>query len=111
MKGINLTAIVAVVILAVSLVMGLSFWEKDSEKAPSEASSEPMAKTLVSEKPRYTMREYEGRIAVFNGDGTIRKIYEVNVALLPEYDQKLLQNGISIIGEDELRARIEDYTS
>ena len=57
------------------------------------------------------MREYEGRIAVFNSDGTIQKIYEVNVALLPEYDQKLLQNGISIIGEDELRARIEDYTS
>ena len=63
MKGINLTAIVAVVILAVSLVMGLSFWEKDSEKAPSEASSEPMARTLLTEKPRYIMREYEGQLA------------------------------------------------
>ena len=57
------------------------------------------------------MREYEGNVAIFNQDETLYKIYEVNVALLPEYDQKLLKNGIEIQGEDELRARIEDYTS
>ena len=57
------------------------------------------------------MREYEGQLAVFNEDDTLYQIYDVNVALLPEYDQKLLQSGISILGADELRARIEDYTS
>ena len=111
MKNISFTALVAVVILAVSLVMGLSFWERDEEKAPGESSSELMAKTLVPQNPRYIMREYEGQLAVFNEDETLYQIYDVNVALLPEYDQKLLQSGISILGADELRARIEDYTS
>ena len=111
MKGINFTALVAVVILAVSLVMGLSFWEKDSEKAPSEVSSELIEKTRLVQKTRYVLREHEGNLAVFNDDGSISKVYEINVSLLPEYDQKLLQSGIAIVGEDELRARIEDYTS
>lgn len=111
MKNISLTAIVAVVILAVSLVMGLSFWGIADDKTPSETASEPIAKTRTIEKTRYIMREHEGQVAVFNGDGTLRKIYEVNVSLLPEYDQKLLENGIEILGEEELRSRIEDYTS
>ena len=101
----------AVVILAVSLILGLSFWGLDDEKTPSEAPSEPMAKTMIAEKHRYIMREFEGQIAVFNEDGTVYNFYEVNVSLLPEYDQKLLKSGIEIVGEDELRARIEDYTS
>ena len=111
LKNINLTAIVAVVILVVSLVMGFSFWEKDEEKTPSEIVLEPIAKTLTNNETKYIMREYEGNVAIFNQDETLYKIYEVNVALLPEYDQKLLKNGIEIQGEDELRARIEDYTS
>lgn len=102
----------AVVILLVSLVMGLSFWGISDEKAPSEEpSAEPMTKTRQLEKVRYIMGEYEGQLAIFNEDGTLYKIYEINLSLLPEYDQKLLKNGIEIVGEDELRARIEDYTS
>ncbi len=57
------------------------------------------------------MREYGGKLAIFNDDGSVYKVYEINVGLLPEYDQKLLKDGIQITGEDELRARVEDYTS
>lgn len=111
MKGISLTAIVAVVILTVSLLMGLSFWGISDEKTPDESSSEPIEMMRQIKAERYIMREYEGRLAVFAEDGSLVKIYETNLSLLPEYDQKLLKNGIAIVGEEELRARIEDYTS
>ena len=70
-----------------------------------------MIKTVITDPVRYTMREYDGKLAVFNDDGTLYKIYEINVELLPEYDQKTLKKGIQITGEEELRARVEDYTS
>ena len=99
LKNISIAAVVAATILLVSVVMGLSFWETSNEKAPSETPSE------------YLMREHEGKVAVFNEDGTVYRIFEVNVSLLPEYDKILLKEGIEIAGDGELRARIEDYTS
>ncbi len=111
LKNISIAAVVAATILLVSVVMGLSFWGISDEKAPSETPSEPLAKTIVAEKTKYLMREHEGQVAVFNEDGTIYRVFEVSVALLPEYDQILLKNGIEIAGEEQLRARIEDYTS
>lgn len=111
LKNISIAAVVAATILLVSVVMGLSFWGISDEKAPSEAPSELLVKTIVTEKTRYLMREYEGKVAVFNEDGTVYRIFEVSVALLPEYDRILLENGIEISGDSELRARIEDYTS
>ena len=111
LKNISIAAVVAATILLVSVVMGLSFWEISNEKAPSETQSEPLAKTIIAEETRYLMREHEGKVAVFNEDGTVYRIFEVNVSLLPEYDKILLKEGIEIAGDGELRARIEDYTS
>ena len=99
------------VILVASLVMGLSLWGISDEKTPSEEPSDPIERTRQLATERYIMREHEGQIGVFDENGTLLKIYEINLSLLPEYDQKLLENGIEIAGEQELRARIEDYTS
>ena len=68
-------------------------------------------RTVITDRVRYIMREYNGKLAVFNDDGTVYKVYEINVELLPEYDRKILKKGIQITGEEELRARVEDYTS
>ena len=111
MRNISIAAVVAATILLVSVVMGISFWGIANEKETSSAPSEPLAKTVVIEKTRYLMREHEGQVAVFNEDGTLYRVFEARVSLLPEYDQILLKNGIEIEGDEELRARIEDYTS
>lgn len=111
MKKIKFSVFAAAILTAVSVFMG-TFASQPADETPSQPqSSEELAKTVIIDRVRYTMREFEGKLAVFEEDGTIYKIYEINVSLLPEYDQKLLKNGIRISTEDELRARVEDYTS
>ena len=85
--------------------------EPTTEEPSVFSSSEEIVKTIITDRVRYMMREYDGKLAVFNDDGSVYKVYEINVELLPEYDQKLLKEGIQITGEEELRARVEDYTS
>ena len=111
MKKIRFSVFAAAVLTAVSVFMGMFFSQNPDDTPAQSQSSEEIAKTIVADRVRYTMREFEGKLAVFEEDGTIYKIYEINVELLPEYDQKLLKNGIRIFTEDELRARVEDYTS
>lgn len=38
-------------------------------------------------------------------------VFDVYVNTLPEYDQQLLQEGISVEGEQQLTRIIEDYIS
>lgn len=58
----------------------------------------------------YLIREYEGKIGVFTqNSNTPIKIIETNPTLLPEYDQKMLEEGIYLYNETELRQLIEDF--
>lgn len=60
----------------------------------------------------YTIKEYEGKIAVFkNNNSKPTTIYEAYVSLLPESDQIKLQNGITVNNTNDLQQIIEDYTS
>lgn len=101
----------AVILTAFSV--GLAVFQREPQPQESSlfSSSEEIIKTIITDRVQYIMREHDGNLAVFNDDGTIYKIFEINVELLPEYDQKLLKKGIQITGEEELRARVEDYTS
>lgn len=60
----------------------------------------------------YTIREYEGRVAVFkNTDKVPFAIYEAYTSLLPEQDRQKLKNGIQVDNTTDLQKIIEDYTS
>lgn len=60
----------------------------------------------------YTIREYNGNIAVFKGAAEVpEELYEVPVETLPEEDIKNLKNGIKVSDEKQLRRLIEDLTS
>lgn len=60
----------------------------------------------------YTVREYDGRIAVFfEGSKQPMMIYDVYVAELPDADAALLKNGLTTQTQAELQSIIEDYTS
>jgi len=58
----------------------------------------------------YLIREYEGKIGVFTpNSNTPIKIIETNPNILPEYDQKMLKEGIYLYNETELQQLIEDF--
>lgn len=61
---------------------------------------------------RYTVEEYQGKIAVFkDGEAVPYEIFDTYVAVLPEHDRQLLKDGINVSSETELQKIIEDYTS
>ena len=58
------------------------------------------------------MRNHGGRLAVFEAqEDSPRLVFDVYVNTLPEYDQEILQEGVSVEGEDALTKLIEDYIS
>ena len=66
----------------------------------------------VTENDYYTIKEYDGKIAVFkNTEDTPITVYEAYISLLPEYDRNLLKKGIKAKSTEELQKIIEDYTS
>ena len=73
-----------------------------------------LSSTSEKEKPQtYLVKEYEGKLAVFNTDNLTvpQKIYDEDLTVLPSYDQILLLDGILVYSDEELRKVIEDYTS
>lgn len=60
----------------------------------------------------YTVREYQGKIAVFaQGGGTPQQVLDVYVASLPAAEQQRLRKGIAVKTHAELLALLENYTS
>ncbi len=60
----------------------------------------------------YTVKDYNGKIAVFkNSENIPITVYDSYTSLLPEYDKKLLKEGIRVKDTNELQKIIEDYTS
>ncbi len=58
----------------------------------------------------YCIREYEGKIGVFvPGQDTPIQMIETNPELLPEYDRVMLEEGIYLYSEAELRQLTEDF--
>ena len=65
-----------------------------------------------SAAPAYSLREYRGKLAVFEqGKARPVRIIEMDVTLLPPPDQELLRAGIPAETEQELNLLLEDYTS
>lgn len=59
----------------------------------------------------YTVKEYEGQVAVFSDDNDMPiKVFETSVSSLPECDRKLLSTGITVDSPEELQRIIEDFT-
>lgn len=59
----------------------------------------------------YTLREYNGQIAVFTDDNvTPVEVLDVYVTTLPKSDVSRLRDGITVEGRDAIRALIEDFS-
>ncbi len=60
----------------------------------------------------YTIKEYEGKIAVYkNDENKPYVIYDAYVSLLPQQDILRLKKGIVTDDKEYLQKVIEDYTS
>lgn len=61
-------------------------------------------------RPIYSVRENNGKIAVFDADGMLIKTIDTPVVSLPQSDRDMLKDGIDIFTYEELLDVIEDYS-
>lgn len=113
-------AILMIVILVVSL--WFVFNSRDTNEVVIEESSIQTeyvyvvkdeikdTETETTEKEKiYLVREHMNKIGIFDESGTLIKVLEVYVKILPEADKRMLEEGFEIVGEKQLNAIIEDY--
>ncbi len=63
-------------------------------------------------QPECIVREYDGKIGVFRGNGDKPyKIIDYDISLLSDYDRKELADGIIMESDEELRKFIEDIST
>ena len=78
------------------------------EKITYEDSEAVFEETNVNEKTIYTVKEYNGKIGIFENEALIYTL-DTYVFTLPEYDKKLLSSGIEASTQEELYEIIEEY--
>lgn len=57
---------------------------------------------------KYILKEYNGKIGIFENEALIYTL-DTYVFTLPEYDKKLLNDGIEISTKEELYELLEEY--
>lgn len=78
--------------------------------AKTEAKNARIVRTLP--EVNYTIREYDGKVAVFRGESTLPyMIADCELSLLSDYDRAMLANGITMKTEAEVNTYLEDITS
>ena len=61
------------------------------------------------EKTSYTLKEYNGTVALFKGDRIITVYDGVVLSTLPYTDRQMFSSGITIENPDEAQGIIENY--
>lgn len=81
---------------------------KKIDKITQENSQEAFEEAILNEKTEYCVKEYNGKIGIFENDSLIYTL-DKYVFTLPEYDKKLLSSGINVSTKEELYKIIEEY--
>lgn len=98
--------ILALTILASTAIIYSSYKIITSQTAEIQAEAGEIV------KPIYIMKDYEGKLAVFNyGSSTPFEIFDVYTSDFSEADIEILTQGIEIYTSAELQSLVEDYTS
>ena len=70
------------------------------------------AKPQSETKIQYTLKDYNGQIALFVGDEiNPKEIYNTFTTSLPLEDANDIRNGITVYSEEELNELLENYLS
>jgi hypothetical protein len=88
-------------------------WIAQSRAAGGKAEKvEGLSTEVTVSNTKYTIRAYDEKIAVFIEDSTEpAEILDVYLFSLPPADAEILQDGITVFGDENLARVIEDYTS
>lgn len=71
----------------------------------------PPAKADTTPDPMYTIGEWRGQVAVFEGNQTFPKqVYDTSVSGLPPEMQQRVREGVAVYSDTELSVLLEDYT-
>lgn len=71
----------------------------------------PPAKADTAPDPMYTIGEWKGQVAVFEGEQTFPKqVFDTSVGGLPPELQQRVREGVPVYSEAELSVLLEDYT-
>lgn len=97
--------IVFLLLLIAGIIITFSWWgdKADAQNISSAASSDSQI---------YIVKDYNGKVAVFkDGDTEPVRTTQQQVDALPKTDRDMLNEGVTVTGDDELRRLIEDYCS
>lgn len=108
MRKIFLISAAAVTLSALLLSSAISSKDKPTTEVESTQSISQESSEVL-----YVMKTVDGKIGVFKPDSEVPlyTLNDVHLKSLPQYDQKLLNTGIKIYSEKELKSLIEDYDS
>lgn len=71
----------------------------------------PPAAADTAPDPLYTVKEWQGQVAVFEGAQTFPKqVYDMPVSGLPPQLQQRVREGVPVYSDAELSVLLEDYT-
>ena len=83
-----------------------------AENAAAQTSPQPEAETAPLPAPGWLLKIDGDTLSVYReGDRTPPETYELPAGALPDYDRILLEYGLKVPNESEMRALLEDYLS
>ena len=109
---LSIIVITLIILSSVSII----FYQKINNINRSVSKLEETIKTVsvASDKKEenniFVLREYEGIIGIYDDNGVLIDIINVNIKSLPEADRNMLQAGIYALSRNELISLREDYT-
>ena len=100
--------IITVIIVVTSAIMVLIAYSTNYKTQPSEPKQKSKA---IMQTIEYTIKEHNGKIAVFEGNNTepLMILDSPYIRDLPKSDQELLLKGIVARNKAELNKVLEDY--
>ncbi len=102
-KFIIIATVAIILFIAIVITLALVFQPKEYISAPKYKVAAP--------QQEYCIKSYNGKIAVFIGSNTEpeKVLDSPYIRDLPEYDQNLLENGITTTDPSEVLSILEDY--
>lgn len=111
-KQLSLTLIVIITLMLI-LFFTSFFMMNNRISTLHEAKSEQDSPVFndtpnVTEETEYLIKEFENKIGIYK-NGDFQYLLDVYVFTLPEYDKKLLHQGITVSSEQELTDILSSY--
>lgn len=100
----------AIAAVVISVTFFLTVPQKQMDEGSAVRSTEELPKDDADYD--YELKACDGKLAVyFYGEKQPRRIFDVYIQTLPEWDRKQLETGVPVKDYEELLKRLEDYSS